>query len=274
MSNLNQAVIVLTGASGGFGQQLTRQLLQSQSRLILTDINETSLREQTANIQKDISTGEVLGCWGVDLSTSEGCNDLYDKVRALNIPVDILINNAGIALFGRMDEVPSGEWDRLMQVNLMTPMRLSSLFVADMIARRKGHIVNISSLAGWIAIAGLAHYSASKFGLRGFSEGLFNEVKQYNVKVTAVYPFFSRTPLLKVKTYGALAEEMEEFPEWIATDPERVMRKTIKGIKQNKLHVFPDKTARSLHLLKQYFPLLVNWGSYKINRIVKTNRHE
>ena len=256
MTKLNNAVIVLTGATGGFGQELTSQLLQAGSQLILSDLNQAALDSQAAKIASEITTGKIIACIESDLSHREGCQALYEQIKALNIPVDILINNAGIGLFGRMDEVPVDKWERLMQVNLMAPMRLSFLFVSDMIDRREGHIVNISSLAGWIAPAGMAHYSCSKFGLRGFSEGLFNEVKQYNVKVTAVYPFFSKTPILQSERFGTLAESGSGFPEHLATDPAKVMAKTIKAIEKNKLHVFPDKMANSIHLLKQYVPKL------------------
>ena len=261
MTDLNQAVVVLTGAAGGFGKELTRQLLQAGSRLILTDLERTLLDDRASQIKSEITTGEIIACIKSDLSNRESCETLYHQVKALNIPIDILINNAGIGLFGRMDEVPTDKWERLMQVNLLAPMRLSSLFVADMIERRKGHIVNISSLAGWVAPAGMAHYSTSKFGLRGFSEGLWNEVKPYNVKVTAVYPFFSRTPILQSERYGTLAQGTEGFPEHLATDPAKVMEKTIKAIVRNQLHVFPDKMANRIHILKQYFPRLFDWMS-------------
>ena len=259
MTALNQAVVVLTGAAGGFGQQFTRQLLKAGSRLILIDLDEARLREQVATIQSEITTGDVVACWAIDLSKREGCETLYERVKALDTPIDVLINNAGIGLFGRMDEVPPDRWEQLMQVNLITPMRLSSLFVADMIARQKGHIVNISSLAGWITPAGMAHYCTSKFGLRGFSEGLFQEVKTYNIKVTVVYPFFSRTPILQSERYGTLAQSTKPFPEHLATDPAKVIEKTIQGIIRNQLHVFPDRMANSLHILKQYFPRLCDW---------------
>ncbi|BAY37020.1 putative dehydrogenase [Nostoc sp. NIES-2111] len=269
MTNLNKAVVLITGASGGFGQELTRQLLAAGSRLILTDINEAVLRERVAAIQSEVKTGEVLACLGSDLSHAQGCDTLYHQVKAFDTPIDILINNAGVGLFGRMDEIPPEKWEYLMQVNLLTPMRLSSLFVADMVERRQGHIVNISSLAGWCAIAGMAHYSASKFGLRGFSEGLFNEVKDYNVKVTAVYPFFSRTPILQSERFGTLAKTFAGLPEHLITDPADVMRATIQGIIKNQLHVFPDPTANRLHLLKRYFPPLVDWINSRMGRSMK-----
>ncbi len=270
MTQLREAVVLITGAAGGFGQELTRQLLMAGSRLILTDLDQAALHKQVEVIQREVVTGDVLAYLAADLSSCSGCEALYHQVKALGVPVDILINNAGIGLFGRMDEVPPEKWERLMQVNLIAPMRLSALLAADMIAHRKGHIVNISSLAGWSAPAGMAHYAASKFGLRGFSEGLFNEVKDYNVKVTAVYPFFSRTPILQSEQYGTLACGSPVFPEHLATDPVKVIRFTIQGIVQNKLHVFPDAIAKSTHLFKRYAPGLLDSISDKfMRRLIK-----
>lgn len=259
MTDLHQAVTLITGATGGFGKELTRQLLMAGSRLILTDLDQTTLTTWAEAVQHEVSAGEILACIPANLADPAGSAALYQQVNEIDLPVDILINNAGIALFGRMDEVPAEEWEQLMEVNLLTPMRLSALFAADMIARHKGHIVNISSLAGWCGQAGIAHYAASKFGLRGFSEVLFDEVKPYNVQVTAVYPYFSRTPILRPPAYGSLARGFQGFPKHLATDPAQVMAATIRGIVQNKLHVFPDRTAQTLHLLKRFFPQSLDW---------------
>lgn len=269
MTQLREAVVLITGATGGFGQEFIQQLLKRGSRLILTDLDKTLLHQQVERIQREAFSGEVITCLAADLSSPEGSQNLYHQVKALGIPVDVLINNAGIGLFGRTDEVPFEKWERLMQVNLLAPMRLSALFAADMIERQKGHIVNISSAAGWSATGGMAHYSASKFGLRGFSEGLFNDVKGHNLKVTAVYPFFSRTPILRSERFGTLAEGHQGFPEHLATDPADVIRETIQAIIQDKLQVFPDQTARNIHLLKRYSPQLLNWISNSYARRLK-----
>lgn len=269
MTELKDAVVLITGATGGFGQQLTRQLLMAGSQLILTDLDAVVLEQQRVAIRQEISTGEVLACLVADLSTAEGCDLLYKQAQVLNTPVDILINNAGISIFGRIDEVPSEQWERLMQINLLAPMRLTGLFVADMIARRAGHIVNISSAAGWVATAGLTHYSTSKFGLRGFSEGLLDEVNSYNVRVTAVYPFFSRTPILQSKRYGTLAEETKGIPDNLLTDPSAVIRRTLQGIERNRLHVFPDRVADTVHLLKRFAPWLLDWINSEFKRRIR-----
>ncbi|CDM96693.1 MULTISPECIES: SDR family NAD(P)-dependent oxidoreductase [Limnospira] len=262
MTQLENATVVLTGATGGFGQQLTRQLLAAGSRLILSDRHQPTLHQQAQLIQQEIKSGEILACFEADLSNREGCEILFNQVKSLEVPIDILINNAGLAVYGRLDETPPEKWETLMEVNLLAPMRLSSLFVGDMISRRQGHIVNISSVAGWSGKAGLTHYCASKFGLRGFSEGLLDEVKSYNVKVTAVYPFFSRTPILDAEKYGTLATNYQGLPEAWLTDPKQVMKATLRGIQSNQLHVFPDSPANLIHLLKRYTPFLLDKISF------------
>ncbi|MDX2230339.1 MAG: SDR family NAD(P)-dependent oxidoreductase [Leptolyngbyaceae cyanobacterium bins.349] len=266
MTQLNQAVVLLTGAAGGFGQELTRQLLQAGSRLILTDLDAAALWQQAKAIQATVATGEIITCLTADLSDLAGCDQLYRQVKALDCAIDILINNAGIALYGRIDEVPPEKWERLMQVNLLAPMRLSALFAAEMIARRQGHIVNISSVAGWVAQAGLTYYSTSKFGLRGFSEGLCHEVKPYNVQVTVVYPFFSRTPILHAEKFGTLGERHQGIPDYWVTDPAKVMAVTLQAIRQNQLHVFPDPMARIVQRFQRYTPNLLDWMSNVLTR--------
>jgi uncharacterized protein len=258
LTNLDRAVILITGAAGGFGSEFIKQLLQANSRLILSDRDCALIEEKVAIIRKEITTGEIIGSLAADLSDRTAWKLLYDRLKAFNLPIDILINNAGIGLFGRMDEVPTDKWEQLMQVNLLAPMALSALLAKDMIARRQGHIVNISSLAGWVAPKGLAHYSASKFGLRGFSEGLLDEVKAYNVKVTAVYPYFSRTPILNSPQYGTLAQTNNSFLARSATDPADIIKETLKAIIRDRPAVFPDATAKQVYFLKRYFPRLLD----------------
>ncbi|MEM1367622.1 MAG: SDR family NAD(P)-dependent oxidoreductase [Cyanobacteria bacterium P01_H01_bin.15] len=257
MTKIEGAVILLTGASGGFGQELTRQLLVLGGRLILSDYQSEPLTEFVQTLTST-EPGEVIATLTADLSSPKGCNDLYQQVQALGLPVDILINNAGLGLFGRLDEVPSAEWERLMEVNLLAPMRLSSLYAPDAIAHGFGHIVNISSLAGWVALPGLSAYSASKFGMRGLSESLAAELAPHGVKVTGVYPFFSRTSILDSPAYGSLVQDKKLDAKKYATDPADVMRKTIQGIRRDRKSIFPDRPARLLQLIKTFLPGLIN----------------
>jgi short-subunit dehydrogenase len=265
MTQLNQAIVLLTGASGGFGQEFTRQLLQAGSRLILTDRDQSLLSQFIGTLDLEQVPGEVLGFGAFDLATRQGCEQLYQwaqgQVRELEKQkdpeqagtIDILVNNAGIGLWGRLDEVPLQQWEQVMQVNLLTPMDLCSRFMADMIARRQGHIVNIASLAGWYVPVGLSVYGASKFGLRGFSEGLWRSLKHHNIQVTTAYPFFSRTPILQAQQYGSLAQTTV-LPEYLITEPNQVIKRILQAIRHNQRQVFPDLVAQLIYLGRGLLP--------------------
>ena len=258
MTQLNNATVLITGAAGGFGLSLTRQLLAKGSQLILTDHPSADLSSKLKALEAEVDTSNVLACFDIDIADMDGCEALYAAVQKLNVLPDVLINNAGIALLGNMVDLPDDRWETMLQVNLMTPMRLSKRFGIDMMARGQGHIVNISSLAGWIAMPGLTAYASSKYGLRGFSEGLRRELAPNNVRVTTVYPFFSRTPLLNGPKLGHFAESDNTLPKSMTTDPNQIMAMTIRAIERNQDELFPDKFALVGHWVKRYTPFLLS----------------
>jgi short-subunit dehydrogenase len=202
-----------------------------------------------------------------DLSDDSGCRILYDEVMKTAALPDVIINNAGVGVGGRFDHVPKDRWEQLMQINLLAPMRLCQLFLPHLIERRSGHIVNISSLAGWLGTKGMTSYCAAKYGLRGFSEALAGDLEEFDVRVSAVYPFFSRTPILESDQFGY--ESRREVPIDMATDPADVVAAIIKGIRANRLHIFPDRSAKQIHyitrLIPWVIPILVRRMDEKIN---------
>ena len=253
MTNLNCAVVLITGATGGFGRQMTRQFMAAGSRVILTDLDAGGLA--TLKAEFDTSSNQALACITADLSSADGCQALFDAVQAENLQPDVLINNAGIAVSGRFDHVPRDRWEALMQINLLAPMRLCDMFLPQMIKRGSGHIVNISSVAGWIGAPGISSYCASKFGLRGYGESLAVDVAEFDIKVSTVYPYFSRTPILDSERFGY--EERMVIPDDMVTDPSDVVAAIISGVKRNRLHIFPDKMARRIHYIKRYIPWMI-----------------
>jgi len=250
MTELTGKAVLITGAGGGFGQQMTRQFRDAGCKLILSDLNEAVLRGVVEDAGDDL-----LAAVDADLATEEGCAAIASTCSAKGIAPDVLVNNAGIGLGGRLDHVPGERWETLMQLNLLAPMRLVNLFLPGMIERDRGHIVNISSLAGWIGSPGLSSYCASKFGLRGFGESLAADLEGTGVQVTNVYPCFSRTPILDSPQYGY--EERREVPENMISEPADVIANVIKGIERDTLHVFPDKHARRIHYLQRFVPWLI-----------------
>jgi NAD(P)-dependent dehydrogenase (short-subunit alcohol dehydrogenase family) len=250
MTDPADKTVLITGAGGGFGRQMVRQFRAAGAKSILTDVSDHALRDAVDDAGSDIKASVVA-----DLATEQGCNAIAELCKAHDLVPDILVNNAGIAVAGRLDHVPQDRWETLMQLNLLAPMRLCDLFIPAMIERGSGHIVNVSSLAGWIGAQGLSSYCASKFGLRGFGESLAYELQDTGVHVTNVYPCFSRTPILDSPQYGY--EQRREAPEHLISEPEDVVARILKGIRRNRLHVFPDRYARLIHYLTRFAPWLV-----------------
>ena len=250
--DLQDATVLITGATGGFGLEFMRQCLAAGSNLIVTDLSGPRLEANVAAIRQKEKRGSIIQQIAADLSSAEGCVKL---VNAVTHTPDILINNAGVAMYGRFSDTPRRSWETLMQVNLMAPMRLTYGFLPAMIKRGSGHIVNLSSMAGWVGTRGLAPYSASKYGLRGFGEALADELAYHNIHVTNVYPFYSKTPILDSPQYGSL--HRPELPDDMVSDPVEVVREVLEAVQQNEVHVFPDKVARRLHLFKRFIPKII-----------------
>ena len=253
MTDLNQALILITGADGGFGRHMTHQFLAAGSRLILSDIDEQRLSALQA--ESEFAPGNIVASIAANLSDEDGCQLLYDEVvNAGSIP-DVIVNNAGVGVGGRFDLVPRDRWEQLMQIDLLAPMRLCHLFLPQLIERGSGHFVNISSIAGWLGTKGLTSYCAAKYGLRGFSEALAGDLEEFDIRVSTVYPFFSRTPILESDQFGY--ENRRVVPIDMATDPSDVVAAIIKGIRANRMHIFPDRTAKQIHYITRFFPWIV-----------------
>lgn len=253
MTDLDRALVLITGADGGFGRQMTRQLLAAGSRLILSDADDSRLEALRADV--GVTPGGVLASIAADLAGESGCQSLYDSVlRTGEIP-DVIVNNAGVGLGGRFDHVPRHRWEQLMQINLLAPMRLCHLFLPHLIERGSGHIVNIASIAAWIGTQGLTSYCSAKYGLRGFGEALSGDLEELNIKVSTVYPFFSRTPILDSDQFGY--EKRRRVPMDIVTEPADVVAEIIGGVRADRKHIFPDRTAKQIHYISRYFPWII-----------------
>lgn len=268
MTNLPGKIVLITGAAGGFGRELTRQLLHEGSLLILADRDQASVHRAASEIAAGLGRrnviGRVIGYLAADLASAEGCDALFRQVRSLVPQIDVLINNAGIACGGDFADVPAEEWERLMQVNLLTPMRLTAKFLPGMMAQRSGHIVNLSSCAGLVGTPGIASYSASKFGLRGFGEALAQELEPHHVEVTTVYPFFARTPILDSVQFGSGSPR--QLPAHLIDEPAMVIAELITGVKANQRNVYPGPTAKRVLDLQRFGPTVVRFFSDQINR--------
>lgn len=179
--------IVVTGASKGIGRAIAVKFAANGYSLFLCARNETPLKQLAAELE-GTHPGIRVRYKGCDVSDARQVLDFAAWVSEHAGSVDVLVNNAGAFIRGQVHDEPEGVLEKLMQTNLYSAYHLSRALVPDMIRRRSGHIFNICSIASLKAYPFGGSYSITKYALAGFSANLRDELKQYDVKVTAVFP--------------------------------------------------------------------------------------
>ena len=179
--------VVITGASKGIGKAIAAGFAAEGANLFLCARNELTLYNTVAELQVK-NSNSTINAQAVDISTKEGAENFGQWILSKSVPVDVLINNAGQFMPGSVYNEEEGLLQKMMDTNLYSAYHLTRKLLPAMIARRKGHIFNMCSIASLHAYHNGGSYSISKFALMGFSKNLREELKQYNIKVTAVYP--------------------------------------------------------------------------------------
>lgn len=211
--------VLLTGATGGLGQAIARELHSRGADLVLTgrrlEVLEPLAQELNAQALP------------TDLSQPEG----VDQVLAGCGRVDILVANAGLSASGDVREYTTEQINRALDVNLRSPLLLAKELCQPMVARGEGHVVFISSLSGKVATAGSALYSATKFGLRGFSAGLREDLHGTGVGVSAVFP-------TAIAEAGMFADSGAELPISVGKrTPAHVAAAVVRAIERNRREI-------------------------------------
>ncbi|MGE0825429.1 MAG: SDR family oxidoreductase [Candidatus Binatia bacterium] len=187
-------VALITGASRGIGRAIATRLAHEGVAVALAARTESDLHAVADNLTTSCAPVTVLP---TDVTDDKQIVRLTEQTLTQFGHIDILVNNAGSApprtptLKARLLD-----WERTLRVNLWAAMHLTRLVLPTMIARRKGTIINLCSVAGLTGKAGEAAYAAAKFGIRGFSQALFEEVRQYGIKVCVLCPGYVDTTLI------------------------------------------------------------------------------
>ena len=179
-------VALVTGATRGIGKSICQKLSSLDMNLIITARNLDSLKKLKNELQV-IGKGEIL-LIKADLTKEEDIKILVQKSLTHFKNIDILINNAGVGLFKRIDLFGSSDYDYIFDLNVKGVFLLTKHVVPHMIDRKDGHIINISSIAGKNGFKSGSLYSASKHAIQGFTWSLREDVKEFGIKVTAVCP--------------------------------------------------------------------------------------
>ena len=254
---LDKPRVILTGAAGGIGTELACRLAAQGARLALLDRNETALKQTLERIGKATHQPMILP---VDLLDASARTGAVDEAMTAMGGVDMLINNAGMLSFRPFSEEDPEVLSRIVQLNTLVPMQLTRQVVQYMLDQGKGRIVNVGSTFGSIAFAWFAAYSASKFGLRGFSEALRRELEDTGVGVTYVAPRAVRTKLNSSAIY-----RMAESVKMNMDEPEMVADKIIQAIARGRKDVYLGFPESLFARINAILPRLVDGALKKQN---------
>jgi len=180
-------LLLITGVSSGFGHALARQALADGHRVVGTVRNA-----QAAEAFEALCRGRAHARL-LDVTQFDAIDDVVADIEANVGPVDILVNNAGYGHEGILEESPLSDLRRQFDVNVFGPVAMMKAVLPFMRARRRGHIINITSMGGYITMPGIAYYCGSKFALEGISDTLAKEVQPFGIAVTAIAPGSFRT---------------------------------------------------------------------------------
>jgi short-subunit dehydrogenase len=248
---------VLTGAAGGMGEHMARLLAGRGTSLALVDRDADGLKklaDELATRHADL----VVRVYVADLSDRDEVDYVVSAVLADFPSIDLLVNNAGVALGGAFADVSAEDFDWVMNVNFQAPVRLVRGLLPRLAESPGSHVVNVSSLFGLIAPPGQSAYAASKFALRGFSEALRHELVERSIGVTTVHPGGIKTQIAasaRMASAGVQAEKDRQRFEKLLTFPaDKAAEQIVDGIAKRKPRVLIAFSARSSDFFARLLP--------------------
>ena len=261
MTKIHGAAALVTGAANGIGRALAVELARRGAAVALADRDEAGLRSAAADIA---GVAGVKTTWHtVDVSQGAEIEALAKTVTSEHPNLSILVNNAGVALFGQFHEVSQADMEWLMGINFWGVVYGCRAFLPHLQRQPEAHIVNTSSIFGIIAPPGQTSYAASKFAVRGFSEALRHELamSKSRVRLTVVHPGGIATDIARSSRVGAFAtdnkrraESLERFDALVQTSPQQAAITIANGIEANAPRVLIGKDARRMDLLQRFKP--------------------
>lgn len=203
MTTIEGKVAVVTGAGRGIGRAIAIELGRMGAKVALAARSVAEL-EDTAGV-----IGPGASVVATDVRNRDDVHKLLEETATAIGPIDILVNAAGIGIFGQLAEFSDDNYEAILETNLRSIFLASRFVLPSMITRRTGHIINIASIAGKVGSATRAVYCASKFGVVGFTESLAEEVRQHGIRVSLICPgstdtSFSSDPNREGKVRGRM----------------------------------------------------------------------
>ena len=259
MTAIRGAAVAVTGASGGIGRALALELAARGADLALADRDEAGLKAVAA----EIGTRQKVTTHRVDVGEPAQIAAFAQAAIAGHPSLNIVINNAGVALLGQFSEIDQSQMDWLMNINFWGVVHSTRAFLPHLATRAEAHIVNLSSIFGIIGPPGQTAYAASKFAVRGFSESLRLELQMAKspVRLSVVHPGGVATNIARNSRTGSgvsdnarRSQMIERFDRVAKTTPQAAALRIIEGIEKNQPRILIGSDARMMDLLQRFRP--------------------
>lgn len=275
-------VAVITGAASGIGRALAKLLASHGANVAISDVNEEGLN-QTADFCR--AKGIKVHTHILDVSNRDDFEAYAKMVHDEFGQVDIIVNNAGVSLSSRIDEMEQSDFEWVMNINFWGVTYGTKAFLPYIKQSKNGHIVNVSSVFGLIAVNTQAAYNAAKFAIRGYTECLMQELAltDKNVNVHCVMPGGIKTNIvrngrLKDTSMDMTPEQViKEFDKALAkTTPEQAAEVIVKGLQSKKKHILIGPDAHAIYNMKRIMPIgyqkmLSRFDQYRLKRMKRHN---
>ncbi|QUR66809.1 SDR family oxidoreductase [Mycobacterium spongiae] len=247
---------LVTGAASGIGRATALRLATQGAELYLTDRDSDGLA-------RTVSDARALGARvaehrALDIADYHEVAAFAADIHARHPSMDVVMNIAGIAAWGTIDQLTHEQWSKIVATNLMGPIHVIEAFVPAMVAAgRGGHLVNVSSAAGLVALPWHAAYSASKYGLRGLSEVLRFDLDRHRIGVSVVVPGAVRTPLVDTVEIAGVDRDHPRVSRWVerfgshAITPEKAAEKLLVGVAKNRYLIYTSADIWALYAFKR-----------------------
>jgi short-subunit dehydrogenase len=261
MTAINGSAAAVTGAASGIGRALALTLAERGCDLALADRDEAGLQSVAAEIAK--TTPRKVSTHRVDVGEPGQILEFAAAAAAAHPGLNIVINNAGVALLGNFNEVDQAQMDWLFDINFWGVVHGTRAFLPILAKQREAHIVNLSSIFGIVAPPGQTAYCAAKFAVRGFSESLRHELAVANspVRLTVVHPGGVATNIARNSRTGSgitgnarRAESIDRFEAVATKSPAAAALRIITGIEKNQPRILIGSDARFMDLLQRFRP--------------------
>ncbi len=269
-------IALITGGSSGIGYALGRLLAANGAHVWLLARDQNRLAEALAGIEENRrSPSQRCGTLSADVTDPDQAANAIDQlIQKIGVP-DLVINSAGVAHPGRFYELDLNIFHWMMDVNYFGIVNILKAVVPSMINRGSGHIVNLSSSAGFIGVYGYSAYGASKYAVRGFSDVLRAELKPLGIKVSTVFPPDTETPQLAYEDQFKPAETKALSGNVSPMSAEDVARTILRGVERGKYVILPGSDNKLLFKLtgllgKGIYPLM----DFMIARAQKKNAQD